>query len=58
MNKVEQKYVICDNTYGNQVVTTKDTREAARAVFRMLGGAAMGYTLKQITTVTVEQKIR
>lgn len=57
MNKVKQVYQVVDNQY-NQVVSEKETRDQARAVFKLLGGAAYGYTLKQITTVVVEQKIR
>lgn len=57
MNKVKQVYQVVDNQY-NQVVSEKETRDQARAVFKLVGGAANGYTLKQITTVVVEQKIR
>jgi hypothetical protein len=57
MNKINQKYQVVYNSTG-YVVSEKETRDAARAVFRLVGGASEGYTLKQITTVVVEQKIR
>ncbi|MNK14247.1 hypothetical protein D3C87_323460 [compost metagenome] len=57
MNKVKQVYQVVYNNTG-YVVSEKETRDAARAVFKMVGGAADGYSLKQITTVVVEQKIR
>lgn len=57
MNIVQQKYQVVDNAY-NAVITEKETRAEARAVFKMVGGAAAGYTLNQITTVVMKQKIR
>lgn len=57
MNKVTQKYQVVDNAY-NAVIAEKDTRAQARAVYKLVGGAEAGYTLKQITTVVVAQKIR
>lgn len=57
MNKVTQKYQVVDNAYGS-VVAEYRTREPARNAYASLGGASNGYTLKQITTVVVEQKIR
>lgn len=57
MNKVKQVYQVVDNAY-NAIIAEKATRDAARAVFKLVGGASAGYTLKQITTVIVEQKIR
>jgi hypothetical protein len=57
MNKVTQKYQVVDNKY-NYVIAEKETRAKARDAYHLLGGAAAGYTLKQITTVVVEQKIR
>ena len=57
MNIVKQKYQVVDNAY-NAIITEKETRAEARAVFKMVGGAAAGYTLNQITTVIMKQKIR
>jgi hypothetical protein len=60
MNKLKQTYKVVGNQYENFSYQSDEyaTRSRAREVFQSLGGAAAGYTLKQITTVVVEQKIR
>lgn len=57
MNEVNHKYVVTHNQT-KEVVSTKNTRAAARAVYSLCGGAANGYSLTQVTTVTIKNKIR